>query len=139
MLEVTESAMMIDPETSMQTLRQLNDLGVNISIDDFGTGHSSLSYLKQLPVSEIKIDKSFVMNMTENADDRKIVRSVIDLGHNFDLKVVAEGIESEQTLSELRGMGCDIGQGYYISRPLPMNEMQHWINTTTWNSNKSRK
>jgi diguanylate cyclase (GGDEF)-like protein len=134
-LEVTESAMMIDPESSMQTLHKLNELGVNISIDDFGTGHSSLAYLKQLPVNEIKIDKSFVMNMSENNDDRKIVRSVIDLGHNFGLQVVAEGIESEQTLSELRGMNCDIGQGYYISRPLPMNEMLNWINTTTWNSN----
>jgi diguanylate cyclase (GGDEF)-like protein len=135
-LEVTESAMMIDPESSMQTLHRLNDLGVNVSIDDFGTGHSSLAYLKQLPVNEIKIDKSFVMNMSENNEDRKIVRSVIDLGHNFGLQVVAEGIESEQTLSELRGMGCDIGQGYYISRPLPMNEMLNWIYTTTWNNSK---
>ncbi len=138
MLEVTESAMMRDPDKSMETLSKLNSIGVAISIDDFGTGHSSLAYLKQLPVNEIKIDKSFVMNMTENEDDRKIVRSVIDLGHTFDLQVVAEGIESKQILTELRKMGCDIGQGYFISRPLPMDEMLQWINSTSWASNRQR-
>ncbi len=105
MLEVTESAVMINPELSMITLNRLHSAGINISIDDFGTGHSSLAYLKQLPVSEIKIDKSFVMNMNDNQDDKKIVRSILDLGHNFDLKVVAEGIENEQIMSELTRNG----------------------------------
>jgi len=127
MLEVTESAMMINPDQSMKTLNKLHDAGINISIDDFGTGHSSLAYLKQLPVNELKIDKSFVMNMGENQDDKKIVRSILDLGHNFELKVVAEGIENKQTMSELTEMGCDIGQGYHICRPAPLDELQQWM------------
>jgi EAL domain-containing protein (putative c-di-GMP-specific phosphodiesterase class I) len=126
-LEVTESAMMTNPDQSMKTLNRLHDAGIKISIDDFGTGHSSLAYLKQLPVNELKIDKSFVMNMGENQDDKKIVRSILDLGHNFELKVVAEGIENEKIMSELTEMGCDIGQGYHISRPVPLDELQEWM------------
>lgn len=131
--EITESAMMVDPDFSQKVLRQLHELGTRISIDDFGTGYSSLAYLKQLPVNELKIDKSFVQKMTENEDDHKIVRSIIDLAHNFDLEVVAEGIENEQTLEQLHAMGCDIGQGYFISRPMPLDDMKEWLGETVWN------
>jgi diguanylate cyclase (GGDEF)-like protein len=126
-LEVTESAVMIDPEKSLDTLTELHEAGIAISIDDFGTGHSSLAYLKQLPVSELKIDKTFVINMNENKDDEKIVRSIIDLAHNFDMKVVAEGIETQHTLNALIDMDCDIGQGYYIARPMSKEKAQPWI------------
>lgn len=126
-LEVTESAMMTDPEKSFSALNNLHDNGINLSIDDFGTGHSSLAYLKQLPVSELKIDKSFVINMNNNEDDGKIVRTIIDLAHNFDLKVVAEGIEDQASQDALKEMQCNIGQGYYIARPMPNEEARTWI------------
>lgn len=125
-LEITESAIMTYPERSLNILRKFDDVGIALSIDDFGTGYSSLAYLKKLPVKEIKIDKSFVVEMLNNNDDRKIVQSIIDLGHNFDLLVVAEGIEDEQTLQLLTTMGCDIGQGYYISKPGPMAVFKKW-------------
>lgn len=131
--EITESAMMVDPELSKKVLNQLHDLGARISIDDFGTGYSSLAYLKQLPVNELKIDKSFVMKMTENEDDHKIVRSIIDLAHNFDLEVVAEGVENEQALERLHAMGCNIGQGYFIGHPMPLDELKAWLGQTRWN------
>jgi len=126
-LEVTEGAMMIDPDKSLQTLHRLNDAGIHISIDDFGTGHSSLTYLKELPVSELKIDKSFVLNMINDKKDASIVRSIIDLAHNFDLTVVAEGIEDQETMDKLTEMGCDYGQGYYMSKPMKAEEMGEWM------------
>jgi diguanylate cyclase len=98
-----------------------------LSIDDFGTGYSSLAYLKRLPVSELKIDKSFVMKMEEDESDRKIVRSTIDLGHNLNLKVVAEGIESRAVWDLLASMGCDFGQGYHISKPMPAADFPAWL------------
>ncbi len=122
-LEVTESAMMADPEDALRTLNALHERGIQISIDDFGTGYSSLAYLKQLPVKELKIDKSFVMNMMDNDKDRKIVQSVIDLAHNLNMHVVAEGIENRETQDLLASMGCDYGQGYYFSRPLPAEDV----------------
>lgn len=128
--EVTESAMMIDPDLSMNVLTQISELGARISIDDFGTGYSSLAYLKQLPVDELKIDKSFVLKMAENESDHKIVRSIIDLAHTFDMSVVAEGIENEKTLELLTAMGCDIGQGYYIARPMPLEKIREWMGVT---------
>lgn len=131
-LEVTESAMMTDPRASLHTLSALHEMGITLSIDDFGTGYSSLAYLKNLPVSELKIDKSFVQHMADSPQDRKIVQSVIDLSHNLDLRVVAEGIESQQILDMLIGMGCDYGQGYYIGRPMPIGEMPPWIKGSNW-------
>ena len=131
-LEVTESAMMADPDAALRTLTALHEMGITLSIDDFGTGYSSLAYLKKLPVAELKIDKSFVMQMAENRQDRKIVQSVIDLAHTLDMQVVAEGIEDEQILNMLVAMGCDYGQGFYIARPMPVNELVAWANSCPW-------
>lgn len=127
MLEVTESATMGSPEHSLQTLKNLRRLSIHTSIDDFGTGYSSFAYLKRLPVSELKIDKSFVVNMSNNDEDELIVRSVINLAHNFGLLVTAEGVENEETINQLQKMGCDNVQGYYISRPMPRSDLKQWI------------
>jgi diguanylate cyclase (GGDEF)-like protein len=126
-LEITESAIMDDPIRAQQTLERLHAMGVELSIDDFGTGYSSLAYLKRLPVDELKIDKSFVMNMEHDIGDTKIVRSTIDLGHNMGLRVVAEGIESEAVWRLLAALGCDEGQGYFMSRPIPGDKLADWI------------
>ncbi|WP_194723103.1 putative bifunctional diguanylate cyclase/phosphodiesterase [Noviherbaspirillum malthae] len=127
-LEITESAIMDDPVRAQQTLERLHAIGVDLSIDDFGTGYSSLAYLKRLPVHELKIDKSFVLKMESDADDIKIVRSTIDLGHNMGLKVVAEGIETMAAWELLDRMGCDDGQGYFISKPMPAEQFRAWLN-----------
>lgn len=118
-LEITESAIMLDPQQVMQTLRCIKDLGVRFTIDDFGTGYSSLAYLKKLPVSGIKIDKSFVQNMEIDRDNAVIVRSIVDLGHNLGLNVVAEGVETSDSNEMLRTFRCDEAQGFYYSRPIP--------------------
>ena len=125
--EITESAMLADPTRTRLILEQLSVMGIRLSIDDFGTGYSSLAYLKRLPVSEIKIDRSFVMNMEEDEDDATIVRSTIDLGRNLGLDVVAEGVESEQAWEQLKALGCTAAQGYYLSRPIPAPELQTWL------------
>jgi diguanylate cyclase (GGDEF)-like protein/PAS domain S-box-containing protein len=126
-LEITESAIMGDPETALKNARALQAAGIPLSIDDFGTGYSSLSYLKMLPAGELKIDKSFVMDMLSNPNDTLIVRSTIELAHTLGLKVVAEGVESRAILLALRELGCDIAQGYYISRPIPYAQMTAWL------------
>ncbi|HSH72617.1 MAG TPA: EAL domain-containing protein [Methylophilaceae bacterium] len=126
-LEITESSIMDDPLRAQQTLDNLSQMGVKLAIDDFGTGYSSLSYLKRLPVSELKIDKSFVLKMEEDDSDSKIVRSTIDLGHNLGLKVVAEGIENEKVWDLLKEMGCDYGQGYFMSKPMPAQDFLVWM------------
>ncbi|MGF1609809.1 MAG: EAL domain-containing protein [Kiloniellales bacterium] len=126
-LEITESAIMQDPDCALAVLRGFEALGVRLSIDDFGTGYSSLAYLSRLPLHELKIDRTFVMNMTENESDALIVRSTIELAHSLGLKVVAEGIESEQHLQILRALGCDAGQGYGISRPLDSADFTAWL------------
>jgi EAL domain-containing protein (putative c-di-GMP-specific phosphodiesterase class I) len=118
---------MDDPVRAQQTLERLHGMGCDLSIDDFGTGYSSLAYLKRLPVDELKIDKSFVLNMVNDVGDAKIVRSTIDLGHNMGLRVVAEGIESEAAWDILAEMGCDQGQGYYMSRPIPADQLAGWV------------
>ena len=123
-LEITESAMMEQPEQAVEVLSRFDKLGVRISIDDFGTGFSSLAYLKRLPVDELKIDKSFVLDMHNNENDAVIVRSTIDLAHNLGLNVVAEGIENKDSYDLLSILGCDSAQGYFISHPLPVNELQ---------------
>lgn len=127
MLEVTESAMMENPEHSLNILKELRQHDILTSIDDFGTGYSSFAYLKRLPVSELKIDKSFVVNMAENNEDELIVRSVINLAHNFDLSVTAEGVENQETIMQLSEMGCDNVQGYHIARPMPRKELKQWL------------
>lgn len=130
-LEITESAIMVDPQRSLWTLARIRDLGVRFMIDDFGTGYSSLAYLKKLPVEGIKIDKSFVRNMEIDKDNAVIVRSIIDLGHNLGLKVVAEGVESREASDMLAAFSCDQAQGYYYSRPLPAAKItahtKNWI------------
>ena len=131
-LEVTEGAMMKNPALSMDILQKLHAIGVGISIDDFGTGYSSLSYLKNLPAREIKIDRSFVMNMLDDPRDKSIVKAAIDLAHNLDLDVVAEGIEAQGMQDLLTDMGCDFGQGYHIARPMPDDALMQWISESHW-------
>lgn len=125
-LEITESTVMTDFETGQRVLEALDALGVTISIDDFGTGYSSLAQLKRLPVQELKIDRSFISQMTNAKDVAQIVRSTIELGHNLGLRVVAEGVESSETVESLRLMGCDLAQGYFVSKPLSPAELVTW-------------
>ena len=126
-LELTESSMMAEPERVHQNILRLHELGLSLAIDDFGTGYSSLAYLKQLPASEIKIDKSFVMDMMEDENDAVIVRSTIDLAHNMGRQVVAEGVEHQDILDLLDILGCDTAQGYHICQPLPADELLLWL------------
>ncbi len=125
-IEVTENALMKDRERSHRVLTEVREMGVRVSIDDFGTGYSSLSYLKQVPADELKIDKSFVMNMQADPSDRKIVEQIIALGHSFGLEVVAEGVESESVAEDLAALGCDSLQGFHFAKPLPPEEFRDW-------------
>lgn len=129
-LEITESAVMTDPQHALKVLDQLHGFGIKLAIDDFGTGYSSLTYLKQLPVHELKIDKSFILNMSEDNDDSMIVHATIDLAHNLGLKTVAEGVVSYKTWCLLSALGCDFAQGYYISRPLTAEQLTRWLEET---------
>jgi diguanylate cyclase (GGDEF)-like protein len=126
-LEVTEGSLFTDSPRARQTLRRLQALGISLSLDDFGTGWSSLRQLRQLPVSEIKVDRSFVSRMVGDGRDRAIVSSVIDLGRGLGMRVVAEGVEDEATWRELSAMGCDRAQGWWLSRPLPAGELTPWL------------
>ncbi len=126
-LEITESAIMDDPQRALQTLNRLHTMGLKLSIDDFGTGYSSLAYLKRLPVDELKIDKSFVMNMESDLQDAKIVRSTVDLAHNLGLTVVAEGVESAKSWKLLDSLSCDEVQGYFIAKPMPGAQFANWV------------
>ena len=126
-LEITESAIMADPERAMEVVQQLHALGVHLSIDDFGTGYSSMAYLKNLPVHELKIDRSFVASMTTNERDAVIVRSTVELGRNLGLHVIAEGVEDSATWIELDAVGCHAIQGYYVSRPVEASGFDEWL------------
>ncbi len=126
-LEITESSIMADPTRSMGVLGRLHAMGVRLAIDDFGTGYSSLSYLRRLPVSEVKIDKSFVVSMADNDNDAAIVRSTIELAHNLGLAVVAEGIEDGTALAELAQLGCDLGQGFLLGHPMSAQDFDRWV------------
>ena len=126
-LEITESAIMDDPERAEATLQRLAERGFKLSIDDFGTGYSSLAYLKRLPVHELKIDKSFVMAMERDASDAKIVRSTVDLAHALGLSVVAEGVENASILAQLQTLGCDDAQGYHFAKPLAFDAFGAWV------------
>lgn len=133
-LEITERVMMAEPERARQVLNNLEAMGLSVVIDDFGTGFSSLVYLKQLPVSMLKIDKSFVVDMMRDESDAAIVHSIIDLAHNLGLQVVAEGVESDQTWSWLKTWHCDHAQGFFISRPLPIIEFEQYLATYSTDS-----
>ncbi len=131
-LELTETTIMSDAALALNTLTRLDAMGVRLSVDDFGTGYSSLAYLKRLPVDEIKIDKSFVMDMADDASDAVIVRSTIDLAHNMGLSVVAEGIESREIWNQLSELNCNSGQGFYMSRPIPAEALEDWLKESPW-------
>lgn len=129
-LEVTEGAMMADPAKSVEVLVQFAKMGIGVSVDDYGTGFSSLAYLKRLPINELKIDRAFVMEMLSSDNDAVIVRSTIDLAHSLGLRIVAEGVENQETLDVLTALGCDYAQGYHISRPVTAGEVLVWWKTT---------
>jgi EAL domain-containing protein (putative c-di-GMP-specific phosphodiesterase class I) len=126
-LEVTESTIMADPTRAVTVLAMLREQGIALAIDDFGTGYSSLSYLRRLAVDELKIDRSFVSRLAIDEHDAVIVRSTIELGHNLGLRVVAEGVETEEIWRRLLPLGCDVVQGYYISHPVPAAELERWL------------
>ncbi|HUH37221.1 MAG TPA: bifunctional diguanylate cyclase/phosphodiesterase, partial [Spongiibacteraceae bacterium] len=126
-LEITESALMADPDKARHVLQQLDSMGVWLSIDDYGTGYSSLAYLKSLPIDTLKIDRSFISNMLQTEQDRIIVNSTIQLAHNLGMSVTAEGIEYAELIDALADLGCDKGQGYYICRPVSPSELPAWV------------
>ncbi|NOZ53693.1 MAG: EAL domain-containing protein [Gammaproteobacteria bacterium] len=140
--ELTESAVMADPHRAMEVMSSLRALGTRISVDDFGTGYSSLAYLKKLPVSELKIDKSFVIDMNQDSSDEVIVHSTVDLAHNMGLVVTAEGVEDQQTWDKLSALGCDLAQGYYMCKPCSAANLSKWFFTSQWglraNINKTK-
>ena len=129
--EITETALLVDPARAASVLGQLAQAGVTVSIDDFGIGQTSLGYLSSLPVGELKIDKSFVRDMLTNPTHAAIVRSVVELGHNLDLRVVAEGVEGAEVMDTLADFRCDQAQGYYIARPMPVDELAEWLRLPT--------
>ncbi len=131
-LEITESTIMADPARALDVLTRLDRMGLVLAIDDFGTGYSSLGYLKRLPVSSIKIDKSFVRNMAADDNDAVIVRSTIELAHNLGLTVVAEGVETQYLWDRLAALGCDAAQGYYMSQPMPASDLTRWFHESPW-------
>ena len=120
---------MEDPEVARDILGRIRDLGVRVALDDFGTGHASLAHLQRLPVDEIKIDKSFVLGMATSADDTAIVASTISLAHALRLNVVAEGVENDRVWQQLTDLGCDVAQGYLLSRPIPAERFAVWLQT----------
>lgn len=132
-LEITETSVLKDPDLALEILLRLADMGIIISIDDFGTGYSSLSYLRKMPASEVKIDKSFVIDMLKNDNDAVIVRATIDLAHNLGMKVVAEGVENKEIAARLKELKCDILQGYYYSRPLAVEDFSKWFASYPFN------
>ncbi len=139
-LEITETAIMTDPNGALDLLTRLNNKGITLAIDDFGTGYSSLSYLKKLPSDSIKIDKSFVIDMLTNKDSAAIVRSTIALAHDLDISVIAEGIECDLAWQQLAALGCDMAQGYHVGRPMPVIEFDQWLRQScpgeVWNGRK---
>ena len=130
-LEITESAIVADMFRMRGVLERLGAMGLRISVDDFGTGYTSLGYLRRLPISELKIDRSFVSQMATSEEVAVIVRSTIDLGRNVGLGVVAEGVEDPEVLQRLRELGCDVAQGYLMSRPIPADELTAWLTEFT--------
>ncbi len=123
-LEITESVLMDNADSAIEILTRLREMGISLSIDDFGTGYSSLSYLKRFPIASLKIDRSFVMDMTDDSNDAAIVSSIVALARNMDLQVTAEGIETSRQLELIKRLGCDHGQGYLLGRPVPAEEFK---------------
>ena len=136
-LELTENAVMWDPQAALDSLNKLDEMGVKLSIDDFGTGYSSLTLLKEMPVDHIKIDRSFVKDLISNQDDEAIVMSTIVLAQHMGLSVIAEGVEELEVWNRLKNSGCDIAQGYMISKPLDIKSFRIWINETEWKLNEN--
>jgi len=128
-LEITENSVMQDVNHAINVLECLRDIGVKISIDDFGTGHSSLAQLRNIPLHELKIDKSFVTDMLEDKQNESIVRTTLELAHSMELEVCAEGVEDEDTLRRLSSIGCEQAQGYYMSRPVSSDDLIAWLDT----------
>ncbi|NKB33922.1 MAG: EAL domain-containing protein [Pseudomonadales bacterium] len=131
-LEVTETAIMENPDVARAVLEDLRSECIKISLDDFGTGYSSLGYLQALPINELKIDRSFVIDMMTSEGNTKIAQAIIDLAHNFDFLVVAEGIEDQETMKKLASLGCDLGQGYFVARPMPILDFDDWLLNTPY-------
>jgi EAL domain-containing protein (putative c-di-GMP-specific phosphodiesterase class I) len=123
-LEVTEGFIMSEIHASIDALRQLRDMGIKLAIDDFGTGYSSLSYLKKLPINRLKIDRSFVQDLADDNDDAAIVKAIVSLGHSLQLEIIAEGVETPYQENFLRQLGCEMGQGYLYSQPLPSAQIE---------------
>jgi diguanylate cyclase (GGDEF)-like protein/PAS domain S-box-containing protein len=136
-IEITESSIMADPAHALAIMSMLQSMGVRLSVDDFGTGYSSLTHLRELPIDEIKIDKSFVMGMLTSDADAAIVRTVIDLAHNLGKQVCAEGVENAETMQRLEEMGCDLAQGYFISRAIPAAALMAWLTENSWGLKKT--
>ncbi|MEW5849584.1 MAG: EAL domain-containing protein [Myxococcota bacterium] len=131
-LEITEGAIMADPQVALETLQHLSRLGFRLAVDDFGTGHSSLAYLQKLPLDALKIDKAFVLPMLRDEDAACIVRSTVELGHNLGLRVIAEGVENREICEALARLGCDEAQGYYLTPPIPADQFGVWLKTVSW-------
>jgi len=131
-LEITESSVMAEPESALGIIQRLHELGYRFSIDDFGTGYSSLAYLKRLPLTEIKIDKAFVMDILNSENDAAIVKATINLGHNLGLMVTAEGVENKEIMTQLMEYGCDVAQGYFLSKPVSVQDFDQWMNSSHW-------
>jgi len=131
-LEITESSIMSDPERTLEIIQRLHVMGYRFSIDDFGTGYSSLAYLKKMPLTELKIDKSFVGDLLNSENDAVIVNATINLAHNLGLQVTAEGVENKEILDKLKDYGCDIAQGYYMSKPLSFADFNQWLKQSEW-------
>lgn len=125
-LEITESMLMQDRERNLETLQELRKIGVGLSLDDFGTGYSSLECLQQFPITQLKIDKSFISNISNECRNNAIVRSMINLAHELDIKVIAEGVETAQQVDILTKLDCDELQGYYFSKPLANRDFEQW-------------
>jgi len=138
-LEVTENAIVGEPGHAFKSFERLKDLGCKLAVDDYGTGYSTLAYLRRLPLDELKIDKSFIMGMVEDASDALIVRSTIELAHKLGLSVVAAGVEDEATLGKLRDLGCDSVQGFLLCRPMPPDEIPGWIKESAWTKSAREK
>lgn len=135
-LEISENGIMVEPPRAIEAILRLSEIGVQIIIDNFGTGYSSMAYLSKLPIARIKVDKSFVKDMVDNNKDAVIVRSIISLGHNLGLNVVAEGVENNETWNKLKLLGCDSAQGYCMSRPIPADQVQEWVRSSPWNTTR---
>jgi len=131
-LEITEGSVMSDPDATLCILRRLDEMGYMLSIDDFGTGYSSLAYLKEMPLTELKIDRSFVQDILITENDDVIVNATINLAHNLGLQVTAEGVESEEVFDRLKDYGCDIAQGYLLSKPKAVVDFNKWMDEGRW-------